>query len=130
MKTNIRWFAIPTALVLALSSVGAVRSQSVSVAPFQSLGGTVNGGQKNCDQLSGSATHVVKLNQDFPNLRFSVSGSGKPIMKVVGPDGLNECVMAYSGGQVSMPGYWKEGSYSVFLGNLVAGSHNYNLSVK
>uniref|UniRef100_A0ACD5GPU0 Uncharacterized protein n=1 Tax=Desertifilum tharense IPPAS B-1220 TaxID=1781255 RepID=A0ACD5GPU0_9CYAN len=34
-----------------------------------------------------------------------------------------------SGGVLEVPGYWEQGTYSLYVGDRAGGSHNYTLSV-
>ena len=133
MKTNARWLAIPTALAMVFSTLGAVRAETVTFSGgSRTISGNVSGGQSNCDQLSGPPTHTVTLSQDFKTLMFSVSGSGQPILKVTGPGGQSNCVMAseFSGGKAEIPGFWNQGTYSIRIGDRVSGNQSHTLLIK
>ncbi|NEQ24328.1 MAG: hypothetical protein F6K28_35445 [Microcoleus sp. SIO2G3] len=130
---QLNWFALPTAIALALGLSGTAIANPVQTplrAPVV-VSGNASGGQSGqCGFVSGTPTQVVQVTEDFTSLRFSVQGSGQPTLMVTG-GGRNQCVMAdrFSQGAIAIPGVWERGTYSVFVGDRTQGSHPFTLSI-
>ena len=128
---------IPAALAMLLTSAGAVRSQPIQITPgFQPdpmvVTGTSGGSQsgKGCGMTGAAPNHVVRLDNNFNYLRFSVQSTGQPTLLIEAPSG-NSCLQAdsFSGGTIQAPGYWEKGSYSIYIGDRAGGQNPYTLSI-
>jgi len=135
MKTFKYWTVVPAALVMLLSSVGAVLAQPTQITPgFQpdplTVTGTSGGSQasKGCGMIGATPNYVVKLANNFNYLRFTVQGAGQPTLLIQGPNG-SSCVQAVPGGNIEVPGYWEKGSYSIYVGDRAGTQHPYTLTI-
>ncbi len=137
MKRSKFWTVIPTALAVILAGASAARSQPLQLAPGFSpdplvVSGTSGGSQtrSGCGTVSATPNHVIRLSQDFSYLRFKVEGGGQPTLFIESPSG-NTCIPAdsLSGGIIEAPGYWEQGTYSLYVGNLAGSQHRYTLSI-
>lgn len=137
MKTLESLLVVPAALAMLSIGAGVVRSQPVQITSgFKPdplvLTGTSGGSQigKGCGNVGATPNHIVKLDENFNYLRFSVQSDGQPILFIKAPSG-NSCVQAdrFSEGKVEAPGYWEKGTYSIYVGDRADGQHNYKLSI-
>jgi hypothetical protein len=135
MKTFKYWTVVPAALVMLLSSVGAVLAQPTRITPgFQpdplTVTGTSGGTQasKGCGMIGATPNYVVNLANNFNYLRFTVQGAGQPTLLIQGPNG-SSCVQAVPGGNIEVPGYWEKGSYSIYVGDRAGTQHPYTLTI-
>jgi hypothetical protein len=135
MKTFKYWTVVPAALVMLLSSVGAVLAQPTQITPgFQpdplTVTGTSGGSQasKGCGMIGATPNYVVNLANNFNYLRFTVQGAGQPTLLIQGPNG-SSCVQAVPGGNIEVPGYWEKGSYSIYVGDRAGTQHPYTLTI-
>lgn len=137
MKTLKHWMVVPTALAMLLSSAGLARSQPIQIAPgFPTdplvVNGTSGGSTRSqsCGMISGQPNHVLTLNGNFNYLRINVQSSGQPTLLIKGPSGTS-CVPAdsLSGGNIQSPGYWEQGIYSIYIGDMAGGQNPYTLSI-
>jgi hypothetical protein len=137
MRTLKNWMVVPTALAMLLSSTGLVRSQPIQIAPgFQPDPLVVNGtsggstASQSCGMISAQPNHVLTLNGNFNYLRINVQSSGQPTLLIQGPSGTS-CVPAdsLSGGNIQSPGYWEQGTYSIYVGDRAGGQNSYTLSL-
>ncbi|MEA5569802.1 hypothetical protein [Calothrix sp. UHCC 0171] len=132
---------VPTGLAMGIlvSSAHLVNAQQVKISPnFQpdpiTLTGKSGGSNKsNCGNIPSAPSHVIEVTESLPYLRVAVEnvgGSGQPTLLIDGPGG-KYCVLAdnYSGGKPEMTGFWKAGIYSLSVGELSQGQHNYTLSI-
>lgn len=133
------WLVIPalTAVLSVSSSAALGNPKVVTISPdFQPDPQVLNSGTSvgstsiSCGNLTSEANVVLELTQDMSSLNFIVQSSGQPVLKIEGPNG-SACVAAdgFSGGQVKVPGYWQQGSYSIYIGDRVDGNQNYTLSI-
>jgi hypothetical protein len=138
MKMLKPWMVVPTALAMVLSSAGLVRSQPINIAPgFQPDPLVVNGtsggsvASQGCGTIAATPNHTLTLGANFNYLRINVQGGGKPTLLIKGPGSRNSCVPAdnMSGGSIQAPGFWEQGTYSIFVGDLAGGQHPYTLSI-
>ena len=134
--SKIRRFAIPIACAIALSPLSAALAQPITVSsaslPVQ-VNGTSGGSQKagNCaGNISASPNHVIQVTEDS-NLRFVLEGSGDLALLVRNEAGKSFCVPfdSFSQGKVEMPGRWRKGTYSVFVGDRANEQHSYTLMI-
>ncbi|HEY9805020.1 MAG TPA: hypothetical protein V6D04_00510, partial [Candidatus Obscuribacterales bacterium] len=82
MRTYKNWFAVPTALVAALTVTGTAQAKPLSLAPGfqpdpQVLTGT-SGGTKSsdCGYVSATPSQVIQVTQPISYLRFAVQSAG------------------------------------------------------
>jgi hypothetical protein len=137
MNVFSRWSIIPLALAIALGSAKASLGQSISMSPNSQpiqLSGTSGGNQKDsgcAGFISSAPNHVVQVTEDA-DLRFVLKGAGgQPALLIRSSTGQVFCVPAdsYSNGKVEIPGRWRKGIYSVFVGDRANGQHAYTLSI-
>lgn len=132
----IRWSAIPLTLAIALGSVEAVFSQSITISPESQpvqVSGKSGGNQKdsNCaGYISTSPNHVIELSEDI-DLQFVLQGSTSSALLIRSSTGQMFCVPAdqFSKGLVEVPGRWRRGTYSVYVGDRANENHTYTLSI-
>ena len=140
MKTHTHWMVAPTILALMLGVTGAAHSKApvIELTPgFNADPLAVSGksgGQKatlDCGKIAAAPNHEIKMTQDFQYLRFSVQSAGQPTLLIEEPGGRRTCVLAdgFSGGNIESPGYWKQGSYSIYIGDRAGASNPYTLSI-
>ena len=139
MKTQKYWILIPSILALIFSSSGAALSGSIIALnpgfkedPMTFSG--KSGGTKqtpDCGKIAAKPNHQIKMNQDFQYLRFSLKSSGKPTLLIQEPGGKKTCLSAdnLSEGNIESPGYWKQGLYSISIGQRDGITHPYTLSI-
>lgn len=134
-----RWLVIPalTAMMLVPSNAALGNPQVVTISPnFQPDPQVLNSNTSvgstsiSCSNLTSEPSVVLDLTQDMSSLNFIVQSSGQPVLKIEGPNG-SACVAAdgFSDGKVKIPGYWQQGSYSIYIGDRADGNQNYTLSI-
>jgi hypothetical protein len=136
MKAIVRWSVVPMALAIALSTAKASWSQAISMSPGSQpvqVSGTSGGNQKDggcAGYVASSPNHVVQVTEDA-DLRFVLKGAGQPALLIRSSTGQVFCVPAdsYSKGVVEIPGRWRKGTYSVFVGDRANGQHAYTLVI-
>lgn len=137
MKTLKTWMVVPTALIMLLMGANTAQSQPLQLTPnFQPdplvLNGTSGGTQANqgCGLTSATPNYTVTLRNNFNYLRFSVQSDGQPTLLIKSPNGQS-CVQAdsFSGGKIEAPGYWEQGTYSIYIGDRAGGEHPYTFSI-
>ncbi|HEY9632730.1 MAG TPA: hypothetical protein V6D14_04960 [Coleofasciculaceae cyanobacterium] len=137
MKIFKHLMVFPATLTMLLTSVTAVRSQPIQLAPGfvpdpLVVTGTSGGSQaaQGCGKVGATPNHVFNLSDNFNYLRFSVQSAGQPTLLIQGPNG-SSCVQAdsFSKGTIQLPGYWEKGSYSVYVGDRAEGQNAYTLSL-
>lgn len=133
MKLTFRWPLVPTAIALVLAIATAVHGQPVQTplsAPVLRNGTTGATEAGSCGFIPNAPSQVVVVSSPTA-LRFNVRGEGQPTLMIAGPGVPNRCAMAdnQSGGVVEVPGYWSQGTYSLFIGNRTRGTFPYTLSI-
>ncbi|MBC6422198.1 MAG: hypothetical protein GDA43_14210 [Hormoscilla sp. SP5CHS1] len=94
-------------------------------------GTSIGSSSNNCANLASEPNIVVQLTQDISSMRFILqSAVGQPILKIDGPNSI-PCLMAdgFSGGKIEVPGYWPQGTYSIYIGDRASGPQDYTLSI-
>jgi hypothetical protein len=140
MKTNQRSMVVPTVLALMVTVAGATSSNAevIELTPgFKNDPLIVkgqSGGQKqtrDCGKIAATPNQTIKMSGDFPYLRFSLQSTGKPTLLIQEPGGKRTCVSAdsFSGGTIESPGYWKQGTYQLYIGDRVGGGQPYTLTI-
>ncbi|MBP0001338.1 MAG: hypothetical protein J7641_20500 [Cyanobacteria bacterium SID2] len=124
-------FAIAIALgsVLAIPNVAFGESVQLAAGFQTETRSGMSGGTRNsndCGFVSATPNHQLQLTEDFSYLRLSVAGEGQPTLVVVGPSS-DDRFCARNTPQQS--GYWPQGTYDIYVGNLDGGSHPYTLSI-
>ncbi|MBD2563528.1 MULTISPECIES: hypothetical protein [Nostoc] len=138
MKTLRLLAIVPTALAMSLVFTQANWAQRPTIQinrNFQpdplilngNSGGTV---KSNCGNITTEPNQVIQVTESLPYLRLTVESQGKPTLLIDGPGG-RFCVMAdsYSGGKPELSGYWQEGKYSLYVGELSKQEYRYILSI-
>ncbi|KYC42876.1 hypothetical protein WA1_12200 [Scytonema hofmannii PCC 7110] len=95
------------------------------------VNGTSGGKQEsNCGKIAEQPSQVIKITKALPYLRLTVESGGKPTLLIDGPGG-RFCVLAdsYSGGKPEISGFWQEGNYTLYVGELSQGQYSYRLSI-
>ena len=135
MKSISSWLAIPAAIALSLTSVGAALAQTVTLNPgFKPdptvLTGTSGGSTASaCGNITATPSQTVKLSQAM-DLMFTVQGNSSLTLLIKAPGGGQFCVMSDgSGAPLQQPGYWNAGTYEVYVGDRAASGHAYQLSI-
>jgi hypothetical protein len=136
MKAVMRWSIVPIVVAIALGSAKASWAQSISMSPSSQpvqVSGTSGGSQKDggcAGYISPAPNHVIQVTEDA-DLRFVLKGSGQPALLIRSSAGQAFCVPAdsYSEGKVEIPGRWRKGSYSVYVGDRANGQHAYTLTI-
>jgi hypothetical protein len=138
MKTFKPWMVVPTALATILMSAGLASSAPIPISPgFKpdplEFKGTSGGAQasNNCGMIGAVPNHVLSLGANFNYLRFNLhSDGGQPTLLIQTPSG-SSCVQAdrFSGGSIQAPGYWEQGTYSIYVGDRSGGQHPYTLTI-
>jgi hypothetical protein len=90
-------------------------------------GGTVS---SNCGNISARPSQIIELPQSLPYLRLTAESEGKPTLLIDGPGG-RFCVQSdsYSDHKAELSGYWQQGKYSLYVGDLSQNQYNYTLSI-
>lgn len=88
--------------------------------------GTSGGGQNSgdCGSISAAPNLQLQLTEQFTYLRFTVQGAGQPTLLIEGPTG-RFCGLA----QPEISGFWKPGTYNIYVGDRAGGQHPFSLSV-
>ncbi|MBM0740605.1 hypothetical protein JOY44_03060 [Phormidium sp. CLA17] len=137
MKGLKRYLMMPMGIALALlGSAETAFSESITVTPNSpsiQMNGTSGGNQKDggcAGFIAAVPNHVVQVTEDT-DLRFILQGNGEPALLIRSSSGQNFCVPAdsYSNGKVEIPGRWRRGTYSVYVGDRANGQHSYTLQV-
>jgi hypothetical protein len=139
VKTQKYWILIPSIIALIFSSTGtAVSGSVIALNPgFKEdpmIFSGKSGGTKqtsDCGKVAATPNHQIKMNQDFQYLRFSLKSSGKPTLLIQEPGGKRTCLLAdsLSEGSIESPGYWKQGMYSIYIGDRDGKTNQYTLSL-
>ncbi|GAB1543144.1 hypothetical protein NUACC21_58180 [Scytonema sp. NUACC21] len=127
---------IALAIALGLTNAGLAQGEVVQVSPKLQpdplvVNGTSGGTQdSNCGKIAAKPSQVIRITQSLPYLRLTVESGGKPTLLIDGPGG-RFCVLAdtYSGGKPEISGFWQEGNYALYVGELSQGQYNYTLSI-
>jgi hypothetical protein len=137
MKGLKRYLIMPVGVAIALlGSAEIALGQSVTITPSSQpiqMNGTSGGTQKDtgcAGSIAASPNHVVQVTEDS-DLRFSLQGAGEPALLIRSSTGQSFCVPAdsYSNGKVEIPGRWRKGTYSVYIGDRANGRHAYTLQI-
>jgi len=138
MKTLRLLTVVPAALVMILAlnqanlaEVPALQIQPDLTAETLFLNG-ISGGNvpSSCGKIANTPNHIIQLTKPVPYLRLTVDSPGQPTLLIEGPGG-RFCVLAddYSKSKPELTGYWQEGEYSLYVGDLSQGQYNYSLSI-
>lgn len=131
-----QWSAVPIAIAITVANISPALSQMITISsnsqPIQ-VTGTSGGSQKDnscAGFVAPAPNHVVQVTEDT-DLRFVLQGSGQPALLIRSANGQSFCVPAdsYSQGKVEIPGRWRKGTYSVFVGDRANESHAYTLLI-
>jgi hypothetical protein len=123
------------AMGLILSHTKLADAQPVPInANFQPdplvLNGTSGGANKgNCGNVAATPNHVLEVKKSLPYLRLTVEGQGQPTLLIDGPGGRFCVLTDNSGSKPEISGYWQEGKYSLYVGDLSQKQFNYTLSI-
>lgn len=135
MKTLKKRMVVPAALVMLLTNIGTAYAQTRQITPgFQpdplEFNGTSQASQASisCGMMPAAPNYVVNLTNNFNYLRFTVQSPGQPTLLIKGPNG-SSCVQAVPRGNIEVPGYWEKGTYSIYIGDRVAGQHSYTFGI-
>ncbi|WP_414581223.1 hypothetical protein [Scytonema sp. PCC 10023] len=138
MKMRTRFQVVPASLAISLVLTNAhlVEAQVVRInSNLQTdpliVNGTSGGTlQSNCGNIAPKPNQVIQVTESLPYLRLTVESGGQPTLLIDGPGG-RFCVLpdSYSGGKPEISGYWQAGNYSLYVGDLSKGQHNYSLSI-
>jgi hypothetical protein len=140
MKTHKNWIVVPAALAIMLTGTGAADSKTpvLELTPgFKSdpltLTGTSGGKtqSRDCGKIAKAPNHIIKMNGDFPYLRFTLKSAGQATLLIEEPGKPSICVSgdSLSGGIIQSPGYWKQGTYRIYIGDRAGGRNRYTLSI-
>ena len=90
-------------------------------------GGSV---KSNCGNIDTAPNSIMQLTEPLPYLRLTVKSEGQPTLLINGPGG-RICVLAdsYSGGKAEFSGYWQEGKYSLYIGDLTQPQQKFNYTL-
>jgi len=136
MKLSIRWWAIPLGLAIATVGVEPARSQAITMSPGSQpvqVSGRSGGNQKDSSCagfIAPAPNHVVQVTEDA-DLRFVLQGASSSALLIRSATGQRFCVPAdsYSQGKIEIPGRWRKGTYSVFVGDRANEHHSYTLLI-
>ncbi|NES99803.1 MAG: hypothetical protein F6K62_23315 [Sphaerospermopsis sp. SIO1G2] len=138
MKTLKTLTLVPTTLIMTLllhqpsySQTPVINVDSQMTQDPLVINGTLEGKVKSdCGNITNQPNQIIKLKESLPYLRLTVEGGGKPTMLIDGPGG-RFCVLAdnYSQNNPQLEGFWQAGKYTLKIGNLSPGKHNYQLSI-
>jgi len=136
MNGVMRWMALPVMVAMVVGVAGQALGQPISVSPGGSavqVHGTSGGTQRDkacAGYLAASPNHLVQVTEDS-NLRFTLQGSGHPVLLIRSGAGQVFCVPAddFSKGKVEIPGRWSKGTYAVYVGDRAGEQHPYTLSI-
>lgn len=138
MKTRAHGLIVPAMLAINLALTQATLAEAPVVqinSKFQPdplvVRGTSGGAKSSdCGNIAAKPNQVIRVKEPLPYLRLTVKSAGQPTLLIQGPGG-RFCVLAdpYSGGNPEISGYWKAGSYSLYVGDRAQGQHPYTLSV-
>lgn len=131
-----QWSVVPIAIVMVAASVSPGLSQMVTITPDSrplQMSGMTGGSQKDnscAGFIAPAPNHVVQVTEDA-DLRFALQSAGQPALLIRSSTGQSFCVPAdpFSKGKVEIPGRWRKGTYSIFVGDRANESHAYTLSI-
>ncbi len=83
-----------------------------------------------CGYISRTPSQVIEVTESLPYLQLIAESEGQPTLLIDGPVG-RFCILSNDGfeSQPKFSGYWPPGQYSVYVGELSPGNHNYALSI-
>ncbi|MEA5502394.1 hypothetical protein VB735_04575 [Halotia wernerae UHCC 0503] len=138
MKTFRRFTVVPAALVISLALTKPILAEvpSVQINPkLQSdpliLNGKSGGSiHSDCGNIPDAPSQIIQVKESLPYLRLTVDSPGQPTLLIAGPGG-RFCVLGdrYSQTKPELSGYWQEGQYSLYVGELSKRQYNYTLSI-
>ncbi len=98
--------------------------------PFTVTGQSGGKVSSNCGNIPASPHHVLQLKKSLPYLRITVDSENKPTLLIDGPGG-KFCVLpdAYSGSKPEISGFFQEGKYNLYIGQLISGNPDYTLFI-
>ncbi|NJR73866.1 MAG: hypothetical protein HC773_09725 [Scytonema sp. CRU_2_7] len=138
MKMRRQFQVVPAALTmsLVLTNTHFAEAQVVQIRshlqPDPLIVNGTSGGTlpSKCGNIATKPNQVIQVIQSIPYLRLTVKSEGQPTLLIDGPGG-RFCVLpdSYSGGKPEISGYWQAGNYSLYVGELSKGQHNYTLSI-
>ncbi|TAE53332.1 MAG: hypothetical protein EAZ76_04390 [Nostocales cyanobacterium] len=138
MKTLKILTLVPTTLIMSLvlnqpsySQTPVINIDSQMKQDPLVINGTSNGQvRSDCGNITSQPNQIIKIKESLSYLRLTVQGDGKPTMLIDGPGG-RFCVLAdnYSQNNPELAGFWQSGDYTLKIGNLSPGQHNYQLSI-
>lgn len=131
-----RLLAIPLATVMIAASSSSALSQPITISPTSQpiqVSGKSGGNQKDggcAGFIAASPNHLVQVTEDT-DLRFTLQGTERMALLIRSSTGQSFCVPAdsYSQGKVEIPGRWRRGTYSVFIGDRANESNSYTLLI-
>lgn len=136
MRAKVSWWGIPVAVAIALAIPAKALSQVITISsasqPIQ-VNGMSGGDQRDTScagYIAAAPNHVIDITEDA-DLRFELRGAGQPALLIRSSTGQNFCVPAdsYSQGKIEIPGRWRKGTYSVFVGDRANEHHAYTLVI-
>jgi hypothetical protein len=95
-------------------------SSKLNPDPLVINGTSAGTAQSDCGHITNKPNQIIQVKNPLPYLRLTLEGDGKPTMLIDGPGG-RFCVLADN--------YSENGNYTLKIGNLLPGQHNYKLSI-
>lgn len=135
LKSQLRWLAVPLALVSALSLSPAARAQGL-VTPLSGSSeqsGLSGGGQSSaCGNLPAAPSQTLHVTEAFAAIDITLQGEGALTLLITGPGGFSECRTTdrFNAGQINAPGLLNQGVYSIYVGNESGAQTPYTLSIR
>ncbi|EKQ70951.1 hypothetical protein OsccyDRAFT_1260 [Leptolyngbyaceae cyanobacterium JSC-12] len=136
MSFLIRCLTIPLGVAIATTGIEPALSQSITMSPGAQpvqVSGRSGGSQKDnscAGFIAPVPNHVVQVTEDT-DLRFVLQGANSSTLLIRSATGQSFCVLAdsYSQGKIEIPGRWRKGTYSVFVGDRANENHAYTLLI-
>ncbi|MDJ1169747.1 hypothetical protein PMG71_09945 [Roseofilum sp. BLCC_M154] len=120
--------AIASMIPLSSNAQTTQKTISPGFQPMEVTGTSGGPTASSCGNLATSPNLALTVTADT-SIHFRLQSSGKPTLKIDGPQDFDLCVPAHDGSTVEIPGQWPPGDYQIFVGDLDGGSHGYTLKI-
>ncbi len=122
------------ASLLIAAAVVAAPTNAVYGQSATEISGTSGGPQtsSDCGFVPAQPDYSFNITQSAASVSIEVSGSNDYTLLMVGPDNSRECILAhdFDGGAIQSRGLYKQGSYSLYVGDIDGSGAPFTLTVQ